>query len=180
MSLFTGGLAVAAIIGSQTATTIYGAKKATKAAQVESAGAAAALDYTKQKDAQERADSLAAQKANYEQWSARERRLAPYRGGGQGASQTIAALLGLPAVDIPEPAPPPSFLTPPPSGATTATTPATSGPTSNVTGSQNVGTMASLTGSGMVTMTGPNGGPSRAIPAYAVEHYKKLGAQVVN
>lgn len=186
MSLFTGGLAVAAIVGASGASAasgIYGAKKmsssADKSAAIQSVSADKALAYTKAKDAQEHADMLAAQKANYEQWAARERRMAPYRGAGQGASETIAGLLGLPAVDIPEPAPPPAFLTPPPAAATSAAPAAAGGPTSSVNGSANVGTMAALTGSGTVKMIAPNG-MMKDVPVGQVEHYKKQGAQVVN
>lgn len=185
MSLFTGGLAVAAIVGASSAsaaTGIYGAKKvsssADRAAAIQAEAANKALEYTKAKDAQDRADSLAAQKANYEQWSARERRMSPYRASGQGASQTIANLLGLPAVDIPAPAPPPSFLDAPAASAPPGGTPPPSG--SAVTGSANVGTIAPLTGSGTVRMVSPDGKSMRAVPISQVAHYKQLGGQVVN
>lgn len=103
-------ISAAAGAGATVVSGIAQSKAGSKAAQVQGQAAADALAYTKQKDAQERADALAAQKANYTQWVARERRMAPYRASGQEASNTIAGLLGLPAVQMPEPEPPPAYL----------------------------------------------------------------------
>lgn len=99
--------------GAAAGASVYGATKASRAAnkgaKETSAAAHEALEYTKVKDAQDREDSLAAERANYEQWLARERRMAPYRSAGQGATNTIASMLGLPTAEFPEP-PMPAYL----------------------------------------------------------------------
>lgn len=68
-----------------------------------------ALAFQREQAAQQREDFITAQNASYDQWAARENRLAPYRASGQGATQTLAGLLGLPAVHIPPPGPRPNF-----------------------------------------------------------------------
>lgn len=118
--------ALATVIGGGAAAgaSIYGAKKAgsaaDKSAAAQSAASREALEYTKEKDRVERADALAAERANYEQYMARERRLSPYRSAGQGASNTIASMLGLPTAEFAEPSMP-EYLregaTPPAGGA---------------------------------------------------------------
>lgn len=112
MSLVSGGIAAAAMLGAAgigAGATIHGANKAEKAT---SAGSRESIAYLKQKDAQERADKLAAERANYAQWAAREQRMKPYRAAGQGATNTIAAMLGLPSVNIPDPPPAPAYTQP--------------------------------------------------------------------
>lgn len=152
--------------GAVTGTSIASGKMqsgaAKTAAQLQTDAANKALAYTKQKDAQERADAMAAQKASYESWAAKERRMAPYRATGQGASQTIGHLLGVPAVDIPEPAPPPAYLSAPPQGDT--------------------GTMGPLVprgNSGFVNMRAPTG-QMKAIPESQVDYFLSRGATLVN
>src|SRR5439155_6960642 len=57
----------------------------------------------------------AAQLGSYQQWAAREGRLAPYRGFGESATNTLGALLGIaPSAVAPPPPPPPQLL---PSGS---------------------------------------------------------------
>lgn len=94
---------------------LFGAKMASdandRAAELASQSQREALDFQKQMASQEQANFITAQNANYDQWAAREKRLSPYRASGQGANQTLAGLLGLPAIDMPPPAPPPQFQT---------------------------------------------------------------------
>lgn len=112
----TAGFPWGSVIGSALGVggQLFGAHMAldanSEAARLAAQSSREALDFEKQKAAQERADYIAAQNASYEQWAARERRLSPYRANGQGANDTLAGLLGLPHVNIAPPGPPPAFL----------------------------------------------------------------------
>lgn len=153
MSLFTGGIAIAAALAA-TGGSVLAASKASgaakTAAQINADSTAKALDYTKTKDAQDRADTLASEKANYDQYVTSEKQKEPYRAAGQGATQTISHLLGLPAVTVAPPPPPPAYLSP--SG-----------------GNQ---------GSGMVTLRAPNG-QTKQVPQAQADYYLSKGAQKV-
>lgn len=107
---------------------------ADKAAETSTSSSQAALLYAKQKDAQERADTIAAQNANYGQWKAgvdqtyqqylaRHNALSPYAANGVGAGNAIAGLLHVQPGAAPAAAPAP-VLPPPP---TYTTVPATGG-----------------------------------------------------
>lgn len=128
--------------GAQAAASIYGAKKsadAAKEAAATNAGAQttaaklstdaanhaadlgsqdnrAALDYTKQQAAQTQANFNATQRANYDQWAARQR-----------AFGSLGDMVGLGPREIPGYVEPPNVLQPPPStqpmGANAAATP---------------------------------------------------------
>jgi hypothetical protein len=141
--------------GTAVAGNLYGASKqagaATTAAQIQSDAAtsaaaikaksdAAALAYTEQHDAQTRADSNAAQLANYQQYVQKEGRLA-----------TLGDMMGMPGRT---PAPPPSFLT------SDATVPPS---TTTVPGSTPSGTVA---GGTATTAAGSSGSASsNAMPS---------------
>lgn len=156
MSLFTGGIAIASALAATggsvlAASKVSGASK--NAAQINADSTAKALDYTKTKDAQDRADTLAADKANYAQYVQSEGQKAPYRAAGQGATQTISHLLGLPDVTIAPPPPAPAYLSPSTS---------TSAPQ----------------GTGLVTLRAPNG-QTKQVPQAQADYYLSKGAQKV-
>lgn len=156
------------------------------AADVEAQAAREALDYTKQHDAQQRADEIVAQKANYDQYVAKENRLAPYRGVGEAANNELAYRLGLTPVAQPAPPPPPTFstVTPPPAAASTGGlhdllpggTPAATPPPAPSIPAPTATTSSAAT---LVTMRAPNGG-TKQVPSDQVPHYQGLGATVVN
>lgn len=153
-------LVIASIIagGAGIAASAINSNAAGNAAHTAAQGTSEALDYTKQKDAQDRADALTAQSANYAQTQARDARLQPYLQAGAGASQRLQGGLGLPRVAI-QPLPPAPTFT-----STFTPTPATQ--------------MPAQTGQ-MVTMRAPNGS-TKQVPSNQVAHYQTLGAQVVN
>lgn len=106
---------------------IYGAKKSSsstdKAAQLQTdalnrsadlqaQAAKDALAYQQEKDRQDQELFKAAQLGSYQQYAAREGRLAPYRGYGQSATETLGAMLGLTPAQIAPPPPPPAQLMP--------------------------------------------------------------------
>ncbi len=94
----------------------------TAAAKQQADAAAAALQFQEQQAAQQRADNIAAQQANYGQWGYRQNSIRPMQASGLQANNTLAQLLGLPAqnAQLPDLPPPPNF-------ANTSGTP--SGPT---------------------------------------------------
>lgn len=109
MSLFTGGIAIAAALsaaGGTVAASKIASNSANKGTKAQLASNREALTSTQTKAALDRKDALAAQRANYQQYVAREQRYAPYRASGEAANQTIAHLLGLPNVTV---APPPAM-----------------------------------------------------------------------
>lgn len=138
MSLFTGGIAAAigllgigtkGVMDSVAASKTSGAAKtaaqitadaANHAADLKATSDATALAYTQKQDAQTRADSNAAQLANYGQYAAREGRLA-----------TLGDMMGMPGRT---PAPPPNFLTSSPTTPTSSTTPPGGAPSGGVPG----------------------------------------------
>ena len=168
------------------------ANSASKASQTAAAGTTDALNYTKQKDAQTRADAITAQNANYAQQQAKDARLQPYLQAGAGASASLRSGLGLPAVSI-APLPPPPVFT-----STFNPTPAATPPTPMpVVGSvsrvvNNVQTqMANAQNPGAATTTAPNtqgtmvsmrapDGSINSVPASAVSYYTQKGATVVH
>lgn len=64
------------------------------AANLQSQSAQQALEFAKMQSAQEQANFIAAQTANYGQWAAQQARLAPYQKLGAGASSILARGLG--------------------------------------------------------------------------------------
>lgn len=148
---------------------------ASKAGQTAAAATTEALNYTEQKDAQDRADKITAQNASYAQQQAKDARLQPYLQAGAGASSQLRTGLGLPAVSIAPLPPAPVFKStfdPQP------TTPA-SAPAAPSGGMARLLTSAIAPQGQLVTMRAPDGSMNK-VPASAVPYYTQKGAQVVN
>lgn len=82
---------------------------ATKAAEIKAQSDAAALKFQQEQAAVAQDNFVKAQQASYEQWAAREDRLAPFRSLGSGAVSTLGGLLGIHGATLPGNPPPPSF-----------------------------------------------------------------------
>lgn len=67
-----------------------------QAAQLQKQAADNTLAFEKEQAANSRADSIAAQNANYGQFAYRQNTIRPYQGSGLAANNTLAQLLGLP------------------------------------------------------------------------------------
>lgn len=125
--------------GLQAATSIYGintaANASEQAAQLSFKAAEDALAFQKQQAAQDQANYIASQQANYRQWLAQQERLAPYQEAGAGATALMSQGLGLPNVSLPAPPPPPQYTniygspTGTPSGSTIGSQTGTGAPT---------------------------------------------------
>lgn len=137
------------------------------ASETAAAGTTAALDYTKTKDAQTRADAIAAQNANYAQYTAKTARLAPYLQAGAGASAMLNKGLNLPPVALPPNPPPPQFAA------------TFSGPTPASAGATPTATTAGTAGGGLVQMRAPDG-TVQGVPANQVDFYASKGATRVS
>lgn len=89
------------------------ADAANRAAQLQADAAAKTLAFEQQQAGQTRADSIAAQQANFGQWGYHQNTIRPYQGTGLNAENSLAQMLGLPAVNtqLPDLPPPPSFAT---------------------------------------------------------------------
>ncbi len=77
------------------------AEAAKYAADLQAKAAADALTFTKEQAARDQAQWAWGQNNMIDQWEGRERNLAPYRGVGLGATNTIASLLGITPVQMP-------------------------------------------------------------------------------
>lgn len=86
------------------------------------------LDFTKRQADLEQQNYIIKSKADYEQYAARERRLAPYRGYGQASLESLGAQMGLEPSDIPPPPPAPEFVPSNYSGDQTSPSGSSSGP----------------------------------------------------
>lgn len=82
---------------------------ANHAADLKAEADKASLDYQKQQAAVAQDNFIKAQQASYEQWAAREQRLAPFRSLGSGAMSTLGGLLGIQGAPQPGVPPPPQF-----------------------------------------------------------------------
>lgn len=82
---------------------------ATKAAEIKAQSDAAALKFQQEQAAVAQDNFVKAQQASYEQYAAREDRLAPYRSLGSGAVSTLGGLLGIHGATLPGNPPPPQF-----------------------------------------------------------------------
>lgn len=135
------------------ATSMIGAGEAAAAtedaAHIQADTAAKALDFQKQKAAQDLAQQNAIQKANYDQWAASQRR-----------ASNFAQMLGLPAFDIPSYQPIPNAL----SATTTAPTASTGLPAG-----------AATSGSFPTAPSGGSPTDTAAIQSALEQNYKALG-----
>lgn len=75
------------------------AKAIEQAAQLQKQASDQTLAFEKEQAARQRADDIAAQNANFGQWTYRQNTIRPIQGAGLQATNTLAQLLGLPAVD---------------------------------------------------------------------------------
>lgn len=166
--------------GAGAAAGIYGANKssdaADNAANLQSKSAADALDFTRQKEAQDQANFISTQKANYAQYVAQQARLAPYQAMGAAASARLATGLGLKPQAMPALPPPPDYTMF--SGAGTSPKPLATKQTYAPTPTAPANGQAIGDGT-MVQMRAPNGQVSM-VPLNLKDHYTQLGAQVVN
>jgi hypothetical protein len=138
---------------------------ANHAADVEAQTANDQLAFAKQQAAIGQQNDQAAQMANYNQFAARQRDLS-----------SLGAIIGLPPRSV---APPPTFASVAGDGSIGATAGITRPvPARRAPGGVNAA--PAIAAPTFVTMRAPDGTHTQQIPADQVEHYTRLGAEVVN
>lgn len=93
---------------------------ANQAAQLQATAAANTLAFEKSQADQTQSNFIASQGANYNQWLYRQGITRPYQSTGLSAENSLAQMLGLPAINttLPDTPPPPVFQTGDPGGPT--------------------------------------------------------------
>lgn len=127
---------------------------ANQAAQLQKQAADNTLAFEKDQAATGRADNITSQNANYQQWLYRQGIIRPTQGTGLAAENSLAQMLGLPAINTSLPAtpPPPQFSGQAGSG---------SAPTANASSIQAINDALNKNYASLgVKATGPGSGPT--------------------